>query len=103
MFYTNSKIIIECLIIGVISAICCLISHKIIYIQYDNDDYSNYNLLDINEYMIFIKLSESRNNIIACFFLGALVHYIIKQGHLTEMYCRKVCYDDKCFMVCDIK
>lgn len=103
--FPNNKIILECLIVGLISSICCLISYKIIYYSYNKDenDINNYHLTDINDYVMFIKMRESRNNIIMCFILGALVHYIVKQSHLTELYCRKVCYDDKCFMVCNIK
>jgi magnesium-transporting ATPase (P-type) len=93
--FTNNKIIVECLIIGLISSICCLISYKIIY-------YKSYNLYNYDDFLIFLKIRESRNNIIICFIVGALVHYCVKQSHLTELYCKKVCYDDNCFMVCKI-
>lgn len=103
--FPNNKITLECLIVGLISSICCLISYKLIYYSYNKDknDINNYHLTDFTDYIMFIKMRESRNNIIMCFILGALVHYIVKQSHLTELYCSKVCYDDKCFMVCKIK
>jgi len=111
MMFTDNKIITECLLIGIFSAICCLISYKIIYYSYkDQSDQidqkhniSDYHMYDLNDYLFFLKIRESRNYIIMSFIFGALIHYIIKQSHLTELYCRKVCYDNKCFMVCEIK
>jgi magnesium-transporting ATPase (P-type) len=102
--FSDNKIIIECLIIGIITSICCLISYKIIYYSHNKDvnGINNYHLTNINDYIMFLKIRESRNNILMSFVFGALVHYIIKQSHLTELYCKKVCYDDKCFIVCNI-
>ena len=102
--FSDNKNIVECLVVGLISSICCLLSYKIIYYSYNKiGDINDYHLDDIKDYIRFLKMRESRNNILMCFILGALVHYIVKQSHLTEMYCRKVCYDDKCFMVCNLK
>jgi len=81
-------IIIECLIIGLISAICCIISYNVI-----NPDEKKTN---------YFKNPKTRNNIIMCFFMGMIVHYIIKESGITNFYCKKVCYGDKCFMVCPI-
>lgn len=76
------NIYLECLIIGLISAICCIISYNIIY----RDDKK--------------KLKYNKSNIILCFIIGFLIHYIIRKNKLTELYCKKVCYGDKCFMSC---
>ena len=76
------NIYLECLIIGLISAICCIISYNIIY----RDDKK--------------KLTYNKANIILCFIVGFLIHFIIRKNKLTELYCKKVCYGDKCFMSC---
>lgn len=76
-------ILIECSIIGVISAISSMISYKIIY---NNTK----------------KHPHIFNKIILGFIIGFVIHYIVKKSDLTNMYCKKICYDDKCFMVCPI-
>jgi hypothetical protein len=86
------KTIIEYLIIGLVSSICCILSHSVIYSNHKK----NYSYVD------YLKYSKTRNNIIMCFFVGVLIHYIIKTSDITSMYCKKVCYDDKCFIVCPI-
>jgi hypothetical protein len=86
------RIEIECSIIGLISALCCMISYKIVY----GSTKSKYSKKNIFHY------SKLRNNIIMCFLMGASIHYIIRKNNLTNMYCKKVCYDDQCFMVCPI-
>ncbi len=86
------NIIIECLIIGFISAICCIISYKIIYKTHNLNSKNN----------LLLTQPEMRNNIIICFIIGSILHYIIKSNNLTDMYCKKVCYDDQCFLVCKI-
>lgn len=75
------NIYLECLIIGLISIICNYISYKIIY---NNEKKQKYN---INFGILF-------------FILGFLLHYIIKKNRLTEFYCKKICYGDKCFLSC---
>lgn len=90
-------IYIECLIMGIITCIACMISCKLIY--YDNklmNDFSFKNLL-INK-----KYKKVRIIMITSFFIGALVHYLIRKMNLTDMYCKKVCYGNKCYMVCPI-
>lgn len=87
------QIIFQCFIIGIISVICCILSHSIIYSkQYFKLKYLKKCFNDKN----------LQYNIILCFFLGALVHFLVKQSNLTNMYCKKICYDDKCWLVCDI-
>jgi hypothetical protein len=88
--------IIECLIVGIISVIFCILSYKIIYAK-DCKTLSK-SLFNINEK----KYPNLKKNMVICFFLGATTHFIIKQSNLTKTYCKKVCYDDKCWLVCDI-
>lgn len=76
-------ILVECSIIGIISAISGMISYKIIY---NNTK----------------ERPPIFNKILLSFVIGFMIHYIIKKSNLTNMYCKKVCYDDKCFMVCPI-
>ena len=89
------RVEIECLIIGSLSALCCMISYKIVYSS-TKSKYSNTNLFQL------MKCSKIRNNIIMCFIFGSLIHYIVKISNLSNMYCKKVCYDNQCFMVCPI-
>jgi hypothetical protein len=88
------KLIIECLIIGTISAICYTLSYKITNINNDDDIYN------LKSYIRYLNNINIRNNIILCFIMGALIHYIIKKSNLTSLYCKKVCYDDVCLIVC---
>jgi hypothetical protein len=92
---------IECLIIGLISALCCMISYKIIYGSTISKSKTKSKTKSKNIFF-FLKYQNLRNNIIFCFLLGAIIHYIIKKNDLTNMYCKKVCYDNQCFMVCPI-
>jgi len=88
------RVEIECLLIGLISALCCMVSYKIVYgsIKSKKSDKNNF----------YLNNQNLRNNIIFSFLIGAFVHYIVKKSNLTDMYCKKVCYDDQCFMVCPI-
>ena len=79
------NIYLECLLIGLISTICCHLSYHL-----------------INDKNKKINKSLYTNNIILCFIIGALLHYLIKKNNICDMYCRKVCYNDECFMVCPI-
>jgi len=85
---------LECMIVGLISALCCIISYKIIY--------SSHLVNEKQSLLSLLNTTTVINNIFVCFILGALIHYFIKKSNITEMYCKKVCYDDKCFMVCPI-
>ena len=89
------RVELECLIIGLISALCCMISYKIVYGS-ANSKYSD------KDIFFYIRHPKLRRNIFLCFILGAFIHYIVKISNLTNMYCKKVCYDDQCFMVCPI-
>jgi hypothetical protein len=97
------SIILECLIAGIMSAICCIISYKIIYKTHNKTSSTKVfgNLQNANN-NLSIEQPEIRNNIIMCFVIGSFIHYIIKSNNITDMYCKKVCYDDKCFLVCKI-
>jgi hypothetical protein len=83
------RLIIECLIVGLITSICYILSYNLIY-NLNNSTSSNF------------KYKSIKNKIIICFFCGAIMHYIIKINNLTDIYCRKLCYDNQCFMVCTI-
>lgn len=78
-------ILVECSIIGIISAISSMISYKIIY----------NNTKEKERPPIF-------NKIILSFIIGFVIHYIVKKSDLTNIYCKKICYNDECFMVCPI-
>jgi hypothetical protein len=95
------RLYIECIMVGIVSAICCVISYQIIYYNKLNSNRQT-KLINIKLYRKFIKDQTIRNNIIGSFCIGALIHYLISKSNLTNMYCKKVCYDDKCFMVCPI-
>ena len=74
------NILIECLLIGLITVICCDLVYKI---------------LDKKKTKIY------KQNLLFSFILGFLLHYLIKDNNLTEIYCKKVCYGDKCITVCN--
>jgi hypothetical protein len=80
-------LIIECLIMGLAAVIACIISYNII-----NNDIGN--------------SSKTRSclssKIIVSFCCGFIIHLIIKKSHLTDMYCKKICYNNECYMVCPI-
>lgn len=112
-FISKNKIYFECVLMGFVSMLSCLLLYKIVYYsekQVDNDNSenndnivsTNYHLTEFKDYKIFFQMRESRNNLIMAFLFGALIHYIVEQSKLTDMYCKKVCYDDKCFMVCEL-
>ena len=81
--------IFECIFIGIISVICCIFSYKIIYTDKELERHKKINK---NIYM---------NSIIISFIFGVIVHYIIKSNNLDNIYCKKICYNDKCFLVCN--
>lgn len=86
---------LECLIIGLISSLCCIISYKIIY-GTTKSKYSEKNMFH------YLNYSKLRNCIILCFIMGAMLHYFIRKINLMDMYCKKVCYDNECYMICPI-
>ena len=95
------RLYIECSIIGLVSAICCLISYQIIYYNKINKSRQT-KIIDLRLYNKFLNDRTIRNNIIMSFIMGALLHYLISKSDLNNMYCKKVCYDDKCFIVCPV-
>ena len=58
---------------------------------------------NIDDYIAYLQILEVRNKVILCFFIGALLHYIVKIYELDKMYCEKVCYGNECKIVCKIK
>jgi hypothetical protein len=83
------NIIIECILIGILSALSCIISYNIIYKTHNKDKKKKY-------------IIPNKNIIMMCFILGATIHYLIKKNNITDLYCKKICYGDECFMVCPI-
>ena len=77
------NLLLECLIIGIISAISCKISYNIIYKHKKKSKYY-------------------KSNIILCFICGCLIHFFIKKNKIDDLYCKKVCYNDDCYMICKI-
>jgi hypothetical protein len=71
----------ECLLIGIITAI--LYHYTIRLIKKNNKK--------INKF-----------NIVMSFIFGFILHYFIKVYRLNDLYCKKVCYNDECFMICPI-
>ena len=74
-------ILFECLFIGLVCSLCCHLT---------------YNILEKK------KKDKYKKNIIICFLFGCVLHYLIKDNNLTEMYCRKICYGNRCITVCKI-
>ncbi len=78
------NILNECLIIGLICVICCHYLYQI--------------LADKNN-----KTKKSyKQSLILCFVFGCLLHYMIKENNIEGLYCKKVCYNNECFMVCPL-
>jgi hypothetical protein len=73
------EILIECFLIGLISIICCQITY---FIAKKNKKYY-------------------KQDLILCFLFGFLLHYLIRSNNITDLYCKKVCYGDKCIMICN--
>lgn len=50
---------------------------------------------------VMIKLSiNMQTNMVIVFAMSIVIYHVIKKNDVPNMYCRKLCYDDKCFMVC---
>jgi hypothetical protein len=73
----------ECLVIGLI---CMVLYHFVIKLIKKDKKKLNY-----------------RQNLILSFIFGYILHYMIKSYRLDDIYCKKVCYNDECFMICPIK
>jgi len=83
---------IECILMGLIAVVCCIIYNNTIY----NKPYTKDTIL------FYVKEKQYICNIIASFMIGFLIHYLYKKNNISEMYCKKVCYGDECFMVCQL-
>jgi len=78
---------LECLIIGLISIICCHFLYHYIYTKQKNKKTNN------KYYKHYLLLS---------FLFGYLLHYIMKNNNIEDIYCKKVCYGDECFLICPV-
>lgn len=94
------NVLLECIIIGSLSVVLCLIIYKMISNKQREIETSYFN---IDDYIAYLQILEVRNKVILCFFIGALLHYIVKIYELDKMYCEKVCYGNECKIVCKIK
>jgi uncharacterized membrane protein YjjP (DUF1212 family) len=71
----------ECLLVGIISAILYYYMTRL-----NNKKYKN----------------KFNFNLVISFVFGFMLHYIIRVYRLNDLYCKKVCYNDECFMICRI-
>jgi hypothetical protein len=94
------NVLLECTIIGSLSVVLCLIIYKMISNKQKGIETSYFN---IDDYIAYLQILEVRNKVILCFFIGALLHYIVKVYNLDKIYCEKVCYGSECKIVCKIK
>jgi prolipoprotein diacylglyceryltransferase len=76
-------------IIAIVTAIASYIAYKVIY----NDDKQKETKQDHTKILVIIIISS---------IIGVIGHLIIKKTNIDEMYCRKVCYGNKCMLVCKI-
>ena len=79
------NILNECLIIGLICVICC---HYLYQILADKNNKT--------------KKKSYKQSLILCFVFGCLLHYMIKDNNIEDLYCKKICYNNECFMVCPL-
>jgi len=77
-----STTILECFIIGTITMIFINIIYKS-------------NIIDK-------KKKYYKMNLIIGFIFSFILHYMIESNKITELYCKKVCYNDECFLVCKV-
>jgi len=78
---------IECILIGLITVVCYIIC---------------YNITLDNKSIKDKKNKQYYFNIIMSFIIGYFIHYLYKKNNINEMYCKKICYGDECFMVCQL-
>ena len=75
---------LQSFIIGLISALAChFIQIKLLHIKKKHN-------------------TAYKMNILISFICGALIHHIVIKSNLESLYCRKICYDDKCIIVCNM-
>ncbi len=48
------------------------------------------------------KKNINKFNLVISFIFGFMLHYLIIVYRLNDLYCKKVCYNEECFMVCRI-
>lgn len=87
---------LECILMGLFSASICVISYITLFNDNENGNKKYKTVYDL------FNDNEMRYNMVIYFIFGYIIHYLIKKNNLTDMYCTKVCYDDKCFMVCPV-
>jgi len=86
-------IIIQCILIGFVSMLLCLIASFMI----SNEKITLNDTIDI---VRSPKYSILRRNLIISFIIGAIAHYVIVKCNLTGLYCQKQCLDNICYDVC---
>ncbi len=84
---TTISLIGECVFIGILSVLCCIIALRII------DDKTKNKTDD----------KKKKQYMILSFVIGSVIHYIVKKTDLPSIYCKKVCYGPQCFYVCPAK
>jgi hypothetical protein len=85
--------LIETLFIGFITMICGLIIHYIVN-NYGNENIKNENIF-----------SKNINNIyfyIILFIIGISIHFFIKYIEFNKWYCKQVCSNDNCVILCTL-
>ncbi len=82
----------ECIFIGVIAVILYYIFYKIT-IEDNSIKTEEKHIEDYNRF---------KKHIIFAFIGGMIVHYLVLYYNLNGLYCKKICYDDQCFMVCKL-
>ena len=73
---------------GLLAVVCYIIYNYITKDKKSNDKESKNKQYYFDIYMSFI--------------IGFLIHYLYTKNSINEMYCKKVCYGDECFMVCQL-
>jgi membrane-anchored glycerophosphoryl diester phosphodiesterase (GDPDase) len=83
----------ECIIIGIVTIFCALIIEKIINLfGSDEIKYTNF-FSKYKKYILFYVL---------LFIIGILIHIFVKYAQINEWYCKKVCDNKSCEILCHL-
>ena len=88
------KLILESIIVGAITSILgnIIVSILVKYNSFENNEVLDSSLLKYKKtYIIQISL----------FLTGVLIHLLLEYIGLEKWYCKKVCLEDKCKIVCE--